>query len=375
MKTKTRTNHCLSQLAVSLAFASLVTGCATNQTSPKQVQLTHPTTEKPVVAVLPFDNSKQYQEAKPAGAAAAPGSTTNAAAAKGGSPGDVKKFEKTFFTARLINTLRSNSAIGNAYFTTNPTPGADFNVAGRVKKSDGKMTVIALTIKSADGKKLWSNTFSVNTTSAQYRPKVDPSAVLWAQAAAAIAKIPQKPGQFAASRTIGYANNAAITVNDKRASTAGEAASVERQQMLEPVTKKLLTYAPTASDKYLLWQKESTPLVEARSAEKVQTGINVGLQILSAATMAGGAYTGNSFATQAAGQNMISASNNIQVSAAKIQEINKTLVDASRAFDEYKGGSLTVRIFGTVYQLHGSLAQQQNEFCKIVAEQLAKVEG
>jgi len=372
MNTHKHSNR-LSELATSLALAALVTGCATNQASPKQVQLTHATTEKPVVAVLPFDNSKQFQEAKPVAPAAAPGSTITTA--KGGTPGDVKKFEKNYFAARLINNLRGNGAIGNAYFTTDPTPGADFNVVGRVKKSDGKMTVIALTVKSADGKKLWSNTFSVNTTSAQYRPKVDPSAVLWSQAAAAIAKIPQKPGQFAASRTLGYAKNPAITVNDKHASMAGEAASVERQQLLEPVTKKLLTYAPVAADKYLLWQKESTPLVEARSAEKVQTGINIGLEILSAATMAAGSYSGNSYATQAAGQNMIQASNNIQVSAAKIQEINKTLVDASRAFDEYKGGSLTVRIFGTVYQLHGSLAQQQTEFCKIVAEQLAKGGG
>ena len=345
-----RNYHHLNNLTLLLATTALITGCATNDAT--RVKLTKATTSKPVVAVLPFETPNLKNLPK--------------------DDQKVRMFERSYFAARLIQPLQANKAIGKAYFSAAVTPAADFNVISEIKKSDGKMIVVEIDVKSASGKVIWGSSFSVSTTTAQYKPKVDPSGGIWLQISKAIAKIPQKPGQFTTSRVTGYAQNPKIVVNDNRADMANEAADVEREQMLQPVTKALLTYAPVAAEKYLLWQKESTPLVEARSAQKVQTGVNVALGILSVASMAAGAYSGNAMATQAGSQSMITASNNIRIASEKIVEINKTLATASRAFDEYKGGSLTVRLFGKVYQLNGGLAQQQAEFRKIVAEQLAK---
>lgn len=219
----------------------------------------------------------------------APGSTPGAPVP----PSGVKRFERTYFAARLLMPLRSDKSLGGAFFTDAATPAADYTVESSVKKSDGKMTVVNVKLISADGRKVWSKTFSVNTKSSQYRnPKADPSGGIWLDIAQAISKTPQRPGQFAISRTVGYAGQKNLAVTDSQASKAEQAAAVERESVLTPVTDKLLTYAngPGIYDRYRNWQAQSTPQIEARSAEKTAQNIQGAFALIGMLGGAAGGY-------------------------------------------------------------------------------------
>ncbi|MEO7725486.1 MAG: hypothetical protein ABIU29_12510 [Chthoniobacterales bacterium] len=355
MKTTIQKYLLCLRLGVVAAGLSLLASCASTGGHANLDRLSKPTMERPVVAVLPFGTPNYQSLAQ--------------------NDRMVRDFERSYFSARLVRALKGTSGIGVAYFSPNETPACDYNVKGEIKKSDGKMTVVDVEVKSADGRSMWKKSFNVNTTSEEFKHQPDPSGRLWPQIAAAISETKQQSGDFAVARTIGYSGQKDAAVTDKRALMSNEAAGVERRQLLEPATKLLAARAalPNAGLLYVKWQRESTPLVEQRSGEKtavVMSGITTFLGGVAAGV---GAASGNSFATVAGAQVMTTASNNAAISEAKIVEIDKVLATTAQSLVLPPGQPLLVRLFDKVYTFTGSPDKQQTDLRRVVAGEIAKL--
>lgn len=185
---------------------------------------------------------------------------------------------------------------------------------------------------------------------------------------------PRSPGNWAnqaASRSVrcraraqGYASNATMVVNDRRAGIATEAAGAEQRGLLDPVTKQLVTRAQAATPIYVKWQRESSPLVAARSAQKSAAGWGLAAEILGGVAMTANAAAGNTTGVQESGQIMTEAANSVVVAEAHVAEIDQTLATTAQALVWHQGQPLSVRLFGKVYTFSGSLENQQGELPK-----------
>lgn len=355
MKTKIQKYLLCLWLGVVAAGLSLLASCASTGSHANLNRLSNVTMERPVVAVLPFTTPSNQSLA----------------------PNDrmVRDFEVSYFPARLVRALKSTPGITVAYFSPKETPAGDYNVKGTIKKSDGKMTVVSIELKAADGRSIWNKNFTVNTTSEEFKHQPDPAGRLWPEIAAAIVATKQKPGNFAVARTIGYSGQKDAAVTDKRALMSNEAAGVERHQLLEPATKLLAARAalPNTGLLYIGWQRESTPLVEQRSGEKTAVVMDNLSSFLGGVAMGLGAASGNSSATVAGARVITTATNNAAISQAKIVEINKALATAAQSLVLPPGQPLLVRLFDKVYTLTGSPDKQQTDLRRVVAREIAKL--
>jgi hypothetical protein len=312
--------------------------------------------ERPIVAVLPF-GVQDYQKLQLHERV-------------------VRDFESSYFPARLIRALNSTSGIAAAYFSPSETPAGDFNVKGAIKKSDGKMTVVSIQLKSGNGRILWTKSFSVNLSSTDFKKAADPAGRLWTEIAASIAATKQRPGDLAKARTLGYAAQE-LPVTANRTAIANEGAGAERRGLLDPATKRLTSRATLADSQalYQRWQRESTPLIEQRSNEKTSEVMNGIASVLGGVAMGMGAATGNTYAT-AGGANVVTgATDNMAISQKKIEEIDKTLATTTQSFAWNKGEPLSVHLFGKVYTFTGSLAKQQADLRRVVADHIRQAQS
>lgn len=287
----------------------------------------------------------------------------------------VRDFERTYLAARLVRSLKARPEFAAVYLSRAWTPAADYNVKGTIEKSDGKMTVVRIAVSGADGRSVWSRSFNVNTSSEELKRQADPTARLWAQIATAVAATKQKPGDFAVARTIGYSGQKSIAVNQERARVSQVGAEAERLGLLEPSTKQFVASATAADPLYLLWQRTSTPLVEQRSGEKAAQTMSVVSGLLGGFAAGLGASTGNTQLTSAGANLSTTASNNYDVSQAKIVEINKTLLSTSQQFNVLDGKPASVTLFGKSYTFTGSKEKQQADLRKVVAKKIAEMPG
>jgi hypothetical protein len=350
MKYNPTENHLRAILPV-FALAAMA-GCSTTGIDPKHCKLTAPTLQQPTVAVLPFE-SPDYKQLKP-------------------NERMIRDFERNYLPARLVEALRGTSGIASAYFSPAPTPAADLNVKASIKKSDGKMTVIGVDLLSANGTRVSTQTFSINTTSAEFKKMPDPAGRIWPQIAAAIVKTKQKPGEYAVARVIGYSGDKEIIVTDQKATVATEGAGAERQGMLEPVTAKMMPRAKLADQIYIAWQQEATPLVEQRSSEKSMETISFVTALVGGAASGVGAAMGDTSTAQLGMQGAMMAATNAGIAAGKIEEINKTLETTSQGLIWHQGQPTSVRVFGEVYKFSGTLESQQAELRKVVQTHVTK---
>lgn len=288
----------------------------------------------------------------------------------------VRDFERSYLAARLVRSLQGTAGIGQTYFSPGWTPAADLNVNGTIKKSDGKMTVVNIELASAEGRRIWNKDFSVNTSVAEFkRAGADPSGRLWPQVAMAVAQTKRKPGDLLKAQIAGYAGSNAPVVTATSVKTAAEGAGVERRGMLAPATEKLASRARAADETYLLWQRNSTPLVEQRSQEKTAQTLNMVASFLGGVSMGLGAATGNTSATTSGAQTIQTASANYEVSQQKVLEINKALSVATQSMAWTEKQPRSVRVFDKLYTFTGSMEKQQAELRKVVASKIRETAG
>lgn len=243
-----------------LAAAYLLTGCAMGKfyLTDDGVRSVAPQVEpgrKATVAVLPFEVS--------------------AAAAKNRE--NVSKFERQYFASNLARVLGKAPHVASSFYAPAKTPSTDYFVDGRIVLSDGENTEVLVSLHSANGAVLFTETYGyANEPSDFAKPAYLEK--LWFRPVNAIDRILEERGARRAEakrdaeregivtsdvslfRLAGYAGRdiPSEAVNQKIVRVVRDSARFETERLLAPLTRAIEARCEALKSRYVEWQRVST---------------------------------------------------------------------------------------------------------------------
>lgn len=299
----------------------------------------------------------------------------------------LRDYEQLAMPAMLIEALKVTPGVSSVYFTPGNSPGVDVVVDGVIRQSNGRDTDIALTATRSDGKVLSRKSFSLRHYVDNVQVVETTNKGFFQRASGIFTTAKQKfscdPDDL---RALVYAEAKKTASTPELVKMGNEAAKVERQQLLEPLTKALTPRIAATSGLYHAWQKESVPYLNqqdlaAAQQASAEADAMFGMLMSFAGGMAAGysAGMGDSLGMMSA-MPMISSGVEMQaqgqadaaVAANKIRELTAALARQKVAFATGDGRAVTVRIYNKVYTLKGSKDEMTKEFRKIVKEEMTK---
>jgi hypothetical protein len=289
---------------------------------------------------------------------------------------NLKQFESYFFTARLVDTLAASPFVAGAYVAPDSTPAVDYVVTGSIVESNGEDTKIRVSIARLGTKPTPPKLFTLDLSSSDYAPNSpDPSTYFWISVANSIlgdvaALDAQQRATMSEARLAQYAP----TGSSARARPLiDEAAGIERDRILKPITDLTLSQCRAATPAYVTWQRETTKLAEESRSKKTVATMGTVLAIAGAAVagMNQGMYGASPTSMQLTQNSHLMMLTSMR-EFDQAGDIDAKIAHLHSAFST-ETSALTVTYDDAVYDLVGSPKDQMRQFRTIVTRKLSQL--
>ncbi len=299
----------------------------------------------------------------------------------------VRDFEHIVLPAQLVKNLRGTGGVKNAWFTSGPTAAADFVVDGSIMKSDGRTLEVEIKATRVDGAQVYKNKFWVTQTSGDVGAIRGKLAGMFQESSRQLVAAARKTNiSLPQARTLAYAEQPLLPLHAEVVSDAEEAARIEGEDILDPLTNELLPRADIAMQSYEQWQSVSTPLMIEKAQAQARKNMATFGAIMGVAAGAASFNSGMDFARAGNAQGVQMAQSNIQqagmlvaqnatnaeVAENQVQGLAATLNSFKNDFTIGKTRQVTVKVYDRVIKLSGDQASMLAEFRAVVKEQLNK---
>ena len=303
------------------------------------------------VVVCPFKNSSHDDQKKDA----------------------VRDFESLYFSYCLIRALNAMPGQGVTYFSCGPTPAADYVIEGAILVSDGKHIKIHISAFSILGKQVLSRTYGVSFSTDKLAATNNPLKLFWKNIAVQMCKMKCPSAAVANARVYTYLHSDRIPANEMQRAAALAGAETERSLLLEPLTTEFNKRASLGEEIYSQWLYTSCDLIEQRSHERAMEAADIFLGVLAGLGAAGAQVSGDSDAQVSLTNTALDNVYNAETTDSNAAELNNTLQQLQQLAFQGNDTLVAVQLFGKIYQLNGSITEQQRQLHEMVRNVLASM--
>lgn len=352
----------LYSLSLISGWILFFTGCATTSVDPRVREAEPPQSVR--IGVRKFDYIHEEEEIEDSDVA-------------------IREFESFFLPAMLASKLKTDPEIHDALFIDSNTHAVDFIIDGTITESNGRDLGFDLRISRLDGELLEEYSYALKHPEEEPHNEMLELQNLYVEILEDVRKEWEKLSyDLGDLRAVAYAGDPAVPISPEVLSAAEEAARVEREVLLVPLSKAVTDRAVVAATSYFTWQDLSKGLVyESGRAKRgkffsaVTSGLMGATAIASLAMGYEAAGQGNSQAVQLAQQNtrlaseqMVIHANNADIAQNRIENIQESLDAYKKTFGDQGAKPVTVSIYGKVFELKGSQQDKLAEFHRTVGE-------
>lgn len=333
-------------------------------------QASVPESNRLTVAVLPFEHVRAQVEPEEGR------SRSKAEKAKQEGNSQMEKFERNYFPASLVETLRQSPWVKQAYVAPAMTPTVDFIVRGSVTESDGEVTVISITLARCCWKDALTQTFRADLASSDFKEATDPSDMFWYSVVNALGRHFDTVSAEDRSKIVKERAAAYLEQTDKNVSLTNRgieivqgAARWENENVLGRVSDMALTFTKEAKPKYIEWQKEATRLAEKKRDQNLKAGFSAALTVANFGLgmyAASQGFSGIAFTLAGgAGSSIV----DLMASAKESASLGAAMKDMTNVFSVDLEPS-SIKVGDRVYKLTGDAREQMKEARQILLAQI-----
>lgn len=300
----------------------------------------------------------------------------------------IREFESYFLPAMLASVLKREPDIHEALYVESDTHALDVLIEGTITESNGRDLAIDLRVSQVGGDMWKESSYDLKHPEEEPHDEMVELENLYLDVREDVRKqwkgLKYDLNDF---RAVAYAADADVPLTPEVLEAARQAAEVEREVILLPLSNVVTDRAVVAARSYFAWQDLSKGLVYEQARAKrgkffsaVTSGVMGATAIASLAMGYEAAGQGNAQAVRLAQQNTQLASNqmvahatNMEVQQNRLDNIQQSLDEYKQTFGEQGAEPVTVSIYGKVLELKGSQSEKLREFRRTVAEHLRAI--